>query len=106
MTRKLKEIIIKRIFFLFACVSILILGLIVTFLFREGLPIFRIVSVRDFLLGSEWYPTFDPPCLRHLAADRGVLHRDLLLHADRRAPGGALRRLHLGDRAHDRSKRS
>jgi len=61
MTRKLKEILIKRIFLLFACVSILILGLIVAFLFREGLPIFRMVSVRDFLLGSEWYPTFDPP---------------------------------------------
>jgi len=53
MTRKLKEIIIKRIFFLFACVSILILGLIVTFLFREGIPIFHIVSVRDFLFGSD-----------------------------------------------------
>jgi len=61
MTRRLKEIIIRRIFFLFACLSILILTLIVAFLFREGLPIFRIVSVRDFLLGSEWYPTFDPP---------------------------------------------
>ena len=61
MTRKLKEIIIKRIFFLFACVSILILALIVAFLFREGLPIFHIVSVRDFILGSEWYPTYDPP---------------------------------------------
>ena len=61
MTRKLKEILIKRIFFLFACVSILILVLIVTFLFREGIPIFRVVSVRDFLLGNEWYPTFDPP---------------------------------------------
>ena len=41
MTRKRKEIFIERIFFLFAGVSILILGLIVTFLFREGLPIFQ-----------------------------------------------------------------
>jgi phosphate transport system permease protein len=61
MTRRLKELIIKRIFFLFACVSILILSLIVAFLFREGLPIFRIVSVGGFLFGNEWYPTFDPP---------------------------------------------
>lgn len=61
MTRKRKEIFIERIFFLFAGVSILILGLIVTFLFREGLPIFHVVSVREFLLGGEWYPTFDPP---------------------------------------------
>lgn len=61
MTRKIKELVIKRIFFLFACVSILILGLIIGFLFREGLPIFGVVSVREFLLGSEWYPTFNPP---------------------------------------------
>ncbi len=61
MTRKWKEIIIQRTFFLFACLSILALSLIVAFLFREGLPIFRVVSVGDFLLGSEWYPTFNPP---------------------------------------------
>ena len=95
MTRKLKEIIIKRIFFLFACVSILILGLIVTFLFREGIPIFRDVPVKDFLLGSEWYPTFDPPSFGIWPSDRGLLHRDLLFHADCRAPRGAFRRLHL-----------
>ena len=67
MTRRLKEIIIKRIFFLFACVSILILGLIVAFLFREGLPIFRIVSVRDFLLGASGTPPSTP---RHSASGR------------------------------------
>lgn len=61
MTRKIKEIIIKWVFFLFACVSILILGLIIAFLFREGLPIFVVVSVRAFLFGGEWYPTFNPP---------------------------------------------
>jgi phosphate transport system permease protein len=61
MTRKIKELIIKRVFFLFACVSIMILGLIIAFLFREGLPIFGVVSVREFLFGSEWYPTFNPP---------------------------------------------
>lgn len=61
MSRRLKEIVIQYVFFLFACVSILILGLIVVFLFREGLPIFGVVSVTDFLFGSEWYPTFNPP---------------------------------------------
>jgi len=61
MTRKTKEIIIKYIFFLFSLVSIAVLGLIVFSLFREGLPIFGKVSVRDFLFGTEWYPTSDPP---------------------------------------------
>jgi len=61
MSRKLKEIVIKNIFFLFALVSIFILGLIVVFLFREGLPIFKVVSVKDFIFGNEWYPTYDPP---------------------------------------------
>lgn len=61
MTRQTKEIIIKYIFFVFALVSIVVLFLIVFSLFREGLPILEKVSVRGFLLGMEWYPTYDPP---------------------------------------------
>jgi phosphate transport system permease protein len=34
--------------------------MIMLFLFWEGLPIFKIVPVKDFLLGREWYPTSDP----------------------------------------------
>ena len=44
-----------------ALTSILVLSLIVFFLFREGIPIFKDVSVRDFLFGKFWYPTYDPP---------------------------------------------
>lgn len=61
MNRHTKEKIIKYILFLFALVSVLVLGLIVFSLFREGLPIFRKVSLWDFLFGMEWYPTSDPP---------------------------------------------
>jgi phosphate transport system permease protein len=61
MSRHLKETIIRGIFALFAFASVLILALIVMFLFREGLPIFKEVSVADFLFGQEWYPTYDPP---------------------------------------------
>jgi phosphate transport system permease protein len=61
MSRTLKEVVIRYVFFLFASLSIFILGLIVAFLFREGIPIFGVVSVRDFLFGVEWYPTFNPP---------------------------------------------
>ena len=61
MSRKIKEIIIKNTFLLFALISVLILALIIIFLFVEGVPIFGVVSVREFLFGMEWYPTYDPP---------------------------------------------
>jgi phosphate transport system permease protein len=61
MNRKTKEIFIKYIFFVFALVAVIVLAMIVFSLFREGLPIFRQVSVKDFLFGMEWYPTYDPP---------------------------------------------
>jgi phosphate transport system permease protein len=61
MSRKLKESIIKNLLLFFAGGSILILGLIVFFLFREALPIFRVATIADFIFGTEWYPTYDPP---------------------------------------------
>jgi len=61
MTRQGKEKIIKGLFLLVACATLLILGLIVISLFHEGLPIFRDVSLSGFLFGREWYPTYDPP---------------------------------------------
>lgn len=61
MSRKLKEIIIRNIFFLIAMASLLALALIVVFLFREALPIFRAVSFFNFIFGTEWYPTYNPP---------------------------------------------
>ena len=61
MTRQRKEKNVKFIFLIFALASMLALGLIVAFLFREGLPIFKEVSVADFLFGADWYPTYDPP---------------------------------------------
>jgi len=59
--RQLKGNIIRYIFFGFAVVSITILCMILFFLVREGVPIFKEVSVRDFLFGDYWYPTADPP---------------------------------------------
>ena len=61
MTRQLKEVLIKNLFALLAFVAVLVLGLIVVFLFREGLPLFRQVSPDRFLFGTAWYPTYDPP---------------------------------------------
>ncbi|HOG18541.1 MAG TPA: phosphate ABC transporter permease subunit PstC [Syntrophales bacterium] len=61
MTRRQKEDAIKKLLGIIASLSIVALALIVLFLFREGLPIFEKVSLKGFLLGSEWYPTYDPP---------------------------------------------
>jgi phosphate transport system permease protein len=59
--RQQKERLIRKLFLGIALVSITILFLIVLFLFMEGLPIFKVVSVKDFLFGTYWYPTADPP---------------------------------------------
>jgi phosphate transport system permease protein len=59
--RQRRERIIRFFFFSVALSSITILALIVVFLFIEGLPIFREVSVYDFLFGHYWYPTDEPP---------------------------------------------
>ncbi|MEG2172731.1 MAG: phosphate ABC transporter permease subunit PstC [Desulfovibrionaceae bacterium] len=44
-----------------AMTSLLALTGIMIFLFMEGLPIFKTVSVSDFLFGHFWYPTAEPP---------------------------------------------
>ncbi len=31
------------------------------FLFTEGLPLFKEISIKDFIFGHYWYPTDDPP---------------------------------------------
>lgn len=58
---KILDSIQQKIFFIIglSCISILIL--IMIFLFMEGLPLFKHVSVTEFLFGSEWYPTSHNP---------------------------------------------
>lgn len=59
--RHTKERAISLAFFMTAFISIMILGLIILFLFMEGLPILKTVSLSEFLLGRDWYPASDPP---------------------------------------------
>jgi len=59
--RKTVEKSVQKIFFIIAMTSITILFLIMVFLFREGLPIFKTVSVKEFVFGHYWYPTSEPP---------------------------------------------
>ena len=51
---------VQKIFFLVAMASITTLFLIMVFLFKEGLPIFKTVSIKDFVFGHYWYPTSEP----------------------------------------------
>ena len=59
--RQMTERTMRTLFLGIASVSIAVLAMIMLFLFMEGLPIFKVVSVKDFVLGKFWYPTSDPP---------------------------------------------
>jgi phosphate transport system permease protein len=61
LSRALREKIIRRLFFLIAFVSIGTLFLIFMFLVMEGVPIFKDISIAQFIGGHYWYPTSDPP---------------------------------------------
>lgn len=55
------DLLVHLFFLLVSATGVIILGLILVFLVMEGLPIFDKISVTDFLFGSAWYPTYDPP---------------------------------------------
>lgn len=59
--QQFRETLIRYLFFLLAFVSIAILAMILFFLIREGVPIFKEVTLKDFILGKYWYPTADSP---------------------------------------------
>ncbi len=56
-----RERLIKHLFTALAFASLAFLVGIVIVLFKEALPIFKVISPKAFLLGGSWYPTADPP---------------------------------------------
>lgn len=62
---KIKSIILDTIlgkFFLVIGTScIVLLFLIALFLFKEGIPISKQVRIIDYIFGTSWYPTSEPP---------------------------------------------
>ena len=54
-----KETLMKGIFLLAACASILAVALICLFLFANGLPAIGKIGIFDFLLGKVWKPGND-----------------------------------------------
>lgn len=61
LSNRTKDLLVHLLFLMVSATGVIILGLILLFLVMEGLPIFSSVSVKDFLLGSAWYPTYVPP---------------------------------------------
>jgi len=72
-SRRRTERLVRFTFFGLALASIVTLGLILVFLFVEGIPIFSKVSPQDFVFGKYWYPTDDPPAFGILALIVGSL---------------------------------
>ncbi len=61
LNRQFKERWMRCTFMIVAAASVTTLLMITLFLFVEGVPIFAKVSVKDFVSGTYWYPTSDPP---------------------------------------------
>jgi len=57
---RIKEKLYKWIFTVLAFSSLVFLIGIVLVLFRESLPIFSEVSIKKFVFGKFWYPTYNP----------------------------------------------
>jgi phosphate transport system permease protein len=58
--RKFKKFLITRFVFLNGIISIIVLGLILTFLVYNSFKFFSSYHIFDFLGGKEWYPTSEP----------------------------------------------
>jgi phosphate transport system permease protein len=71
--RKLKEFVIEKIILLngFACILFVIL--IFFFLAKDGLALFKFVTIQDFLFGTLWNPLAEPPQLGILPLFLGSL---------------------------------
>ncbi|MBN2601163.1 MAG: phosphate ABC transporter permease subunit PstC [Candidatus Marinimicrobia bacterium] len=55
-----KDDVIRIIFTIFAFSSLLFLLGIIIILFKEGLPVFDVVRLFEFIGGKSWYPTHEP----------------------------------------------
>jgi len=61
MKRKIIENFIKIFLLLVAMSALVFLAGIVIVLITQGAPIFKYVSMKDFLFGMKWYPTHEEP---------------------------------------------
>ncbi len=71
--RRLKEFIIEKLILLCGLASIFFVLLIFLFLIKEGLSVFKSVTIPSFLFGKNWYPISEPPQLGILPLILGSL---------------------------------
>ena len=69
-----KELAAKILFGLSACAAIIAVGLICVFLFAQGLPAIGDIGIINFLTGTEWRPTWEPPLFGILPMIVGSLY--------------------------------
>jgi phosphate transport system permease protein len=92
---------VRALFFSVALASIAILCMIMVFLFMEGLPIFKKITLSDFVFGKFWYPTSSP-------ADFGIFPLIVasisvtLVSAMISIPLGVMTAVYLAELAHKR----
>ncbi len=60
MIRKLKEFVIEKLILICGLASIFFVILIFLFLLKQGLAVFKTVSIFKFILGRNWYPISEP----------------------------------------------
>lgn len=56
-----KEKLFKTVTYVASMFTLVFLLGIIFSVFHEGMPIFRTVGIREFLFGTAWYPTHEPP---------------------------------------------
>ncbi|MDP2938594.1 MAG: phosphate ABC transporter permease subunit PstC [Candidatus Omnitrophota bacterium] len=71
--RKFKEFIIEKLILLCGLASIFFVLLIFLFLLKEGISVFKTVSINKFLFGKNWYPISEPAQLGILPLILGSL---------------------------------
>lgn len=69
-----KEKLFKAITYIAASFTLVFLLGIIFSIFHEGLPIFKVVNLKTFLLGTGWYPTHEPPEFGALSLILGSLY--------------------------------
>ena len=59
--RKQKEKAIETLLLISASVAAISVVFIIIFIFMEGLPLFNVVSIREFFFSIDWFPTAEVP---------------------------------------------
>lgn len=98
-----REAWIRRFFVFSGLFSLIVMGLIVLFLFSEGVGILGAASITDFLFGHYWYPTYDPPDLGILPLIVGSISVTIVSSAIA-VPLGVGAALYIGEVAGNKSR--